>query len=86
MILARQDVVPAADARPIRVLFVVSRDAPTRYADLMGAFEGNGGVQVVFDRRRRTRSAADQLSPDRRSLSTDVALRTVGWAVIRYPL
>lgn len=81
-----------APERP-RALFVVSRTHSERYYDLMYAFGADGAVEVILDRRcteRRQRRdeqpSIDRRQSDRRSWDTDAALRTLGWAVIRYPL
>jgi len=75
-----------------RALFVVSRSRSERYYDLMYAFGADGAVKVILDRRRSERRqwderpSLDRRQSDRRSWDTDAALRTLGWAVIRYPL
>jgi hypothetical protein len=66
-----------------RVLIIVSRDAPELYGHLTYAFKGNHAVRVILDRRRH---AIPIVRADRRSVSVETALRTLGWAVVRYPI
>jgi hypothetical protein len=68
---------------PKRVLIIVSRDAPELYGHLTYAFKGNRAVRVMLDRRRQS---VPIVHADRRSSAVDIALRTLGWAVVRYPL
>lgn len=75
----------------LRALFVVSRGDGQRYNDLSYAFAGDDSVQVIFDRRRGDRRQqpegrpVDRRQGSRRSRTIDAELRTLGWAVIRYP-
>jgi hypothetical protein len=66
-----------------RVLIIVSRDAPELYRHLKYAFDGNDAIRVIRDRRRRPLPLA---RAERRRLGVETALRTLGWAVVRYPL
>jgi hypothetical protein len=66
-----------------RVLIIVSRDAPALYSHLTYSFEGNDAVRVIRDRRRQ---ALPIDHAERRWLVVETALKTLGWAVVRYPL
>ena len=80
--------VKAPSRRSRRVLFVVSRDLPERHESLAYAFDGDGGVRVIFDRRRAERRQQTLTPPgerrqeDRRSADRDWTLRSVGWVQI----
>jgi hypothetical protein len=74
-----------------RILFVVSRDERKRklYEQLKRAFAGDGGVQVVLDRRVRERRAqsarppVEQRQSDRRiRRRADDRVQTVGLALV----
>ena len=68
---------------PTRVLIIVSRDVPVLYGHLKYAFDGNDAVSVILDRRRQALPIGHA---DRRWIAVETALRTLGWAVVRYPL
>ena len=74
-----------------RVLFVVSRDLPGRHESLAYAFDGDGGVRVIFDRRRADRRrrrgapALERRTTDRRSAARAWVLRGAGWIRIDGP-
>ena len=70
------------------MLFVVSRDLPERFNSLAFAFDGDRGVRVIFDRRRRDRRQEDQTpvverrKEDRRSADRDETMRLTGWVQV----
>lgn len=69
-------------------LFVVSRDLPERFNSLAFAFDGDRGVRVIFDRRRRDRRQEDQTpaverrKEDRRSADREETMRLTGWVQV----
>lgn len=74
-----------------RILLIVSRDEPWLYWILKDQFADEAKVDVLVDRRFRDRREQD-LPPtverrrrDRRQSDVTSALRTRGWAVVRYP-
>jgi hypothetical protein len=83
---------PQSDAHDgKRILFVVSRDERKRklYEQLKRAFAGDGGIQVVLDRRARERRAqsdrppVEQRQSDRRiRRRADDRVQTVGLALV----
>jgi hypothetical protein len=83
--------VEAPSRRSRRVLFVVSRDLPERQESLAYAFDGDGGVRVIFDRRRadrRCRTGAPALErrhTARRSAARDWVLQSAGWIRVDGP-
>jgi len=75
-----------------QLLFVVSRDAVTRYTDLKRAFSDREAIEVVLDRRRaERRRAASQYAPGRRRRERrarpeiDAELKSIGYSVVRLP-
>jgi hypothetical protein len=72
-----------------RLVFVVSRNEPERYAFLKHAFDGEDTVEIVLDRRRGERrrqsavSMPDRRRVERRTLVRDGELDRLGWTLVR---
>lgn len=72
-----------------RLVFVVSRTQPERYAFLKRAFEGEEAVEIVLDRRHGERRrqpatcAQERRRRDRRARLGTGELDRLGWTLIR---
>jgi hypothetical protein len=72
-----------------RLVFVVSRTQPERYAFLTRAFDGEEAVEIVLDRRHGERRrqpvacAHERRRRDRRARVQTGELDRLGWTLIR---
>jgi class 3 adenylate cyclase/tetratricopeptide (TPR) repeat protein len=74
-----------------RVLFVVARDEPLLYSQLVRAFAGQANVSVLLDHRVTERRAGEappgqeRRDGDRRGRPhTDAQIRALGWSIVRF--
>ena len=72
-----------------RLVFVVSRTQPERYAFLKRAFDGEEAVEIVLDRRHAERRcqvttcAQERRRRERRARAHTGELDRLGWTLVR---
>jgi two-component system, chemotaxis family, chemotaxis protein CheY len=75
-----------------RVIYIVSRERPSQYAEFRREFAGKENIEVVLDRRRRHRRhqhdppLQERRRYTRRWRDLNHVLRRIGWAVVYQPL